>query len=87
MKLKTIDDVCGQSEGSFNKHLELQNVIFRAGELWRKINIQTARKLHKPEEKIHKCPKCKFGILDIMWDESGMYFKCLKENCKFEYPN
>lgn len=34
--------------------------------------------------KTHKCPKCKRGILDILHDDTGMYFKCKK--CGYEYP-
>ncbi len=39
----------------------------------------------KFEAKTFKCPQCKHGILDLMHDRTGMYYRC--ERCKYEYPN
>ena len=87
LRAKSIDEVCRQPEGTFDKHLEYQKIIARAGELWRKINIYTARKHLSSRVKDFKCPKCEDGLLKINWSKKGMNYSCLDKNCNFEYPN
>ena len=87
IKPKTIDEVCLQPKGSFNKHLEMDKIISRAGGLWRRINIYTARKPLSERVQDFRCPKCEDGLLKINWNKMGMSYSCLDKDCNFEYPN
>ena len=83
-KLRTIDDITGQPPGSFKKYIKEQSAVEALGQRWVSFNryYGKSNKEYKPIPP--KCPKCS-SILDIMHDETGMYFKC--SSCKFEFPS
>ena len=83
-KLLTIDEIIGQPPGAFKKDTEGQSAVEALGQKWVSFNRYCNKPYKEYKPVPPKCPKCS-SILDIMHDETGMYFKCL--GCKFEFPS